>query len=299
MSFDGRLLTGVSVLTAVVEGGSFVRAADALGITASGVSRAIARLEARVGVRLLDRTTRSVGLSEEGRRFYERVKPSLAAIEEAAIHASGAANVVRGRLRARVAILVTTRVLAGRLGEFLARYPELSVEIITQDKTGDLAADGIDVAISFGDQAAPSLVSRKLVDTRILTVASPTYLKRHGRPTHPNDLKHHACIHFRDPATGQAFDWEFHKGRKILTVEIPGRLTLSDGNALLTECVAGTGIAQVTENTVREFLDRGQLIELFPEWNGETFPLYAFYPSRQHAPAKVRAFIDFMLEVVR
>lgn len=299
MSFDGRLLTGVSVLTAVVEGGSFVRAADALGITASGVSRAITRLEARVGVRLLDRTTRAVSLSEEGRRFYERVKPSLAAIEEAAVHASGATNVVRGRLRARVAILVTTGVLAGRLGEFLSRYPELSVEIITQDKTGDLVADGVDVAISFGDQAASSLVSRKLLDTRILTVASPAYLKRHGRPAHPNDLKHHSCIHFRDPATGQAFEWEFHKGRKIVTVETPGRLTLSDGNALLTECVAGTGIAQVFENTVHAFIERGKLVELFPEWNGEIYPLYAFYPSRQHAPAKVRAFIDFMLEIAR
>src|ERR1700752_860663 len=187
MSFDSRLLTGVSVLTAVVESGRLAPTADPLGITASGVSRAVARLEARVGARLLDRTTRSVRLSDEGRRFYERVKPSLTAIEEAAVLASGAANVVRGHLRARVAILVTTRVLAGRLGTFLARYPELSLEIMTDDKTGDLVGDGIDVAISLGDQAAPSLISRKLGDTRSVTVASPVYLKRHGRPKHPDD----------------------------------------------------------------------------------------------------------------
>lgn len=300
MSFDGRLLAGVSVLTAVVEGGSFVQAADALGITASGVSRAVTRLESRVGARLLNRTTRSVSLSEEGRRFYERVKPSLAAIEDAAIDASGSAGVVRGRLRARVAILVGTQMLAGRLGTFLARHPELSVEIITQDKTGDLVADGIDVAISLGNQGAPSLVSRKLTETRVLTVASPGYLKRHGRPAHPDNLKDHACIHFRDPATGQAFPWEFHRsGRKIITVDAPGRLMLSDGNALITECAAGTGIAQVTENSVRALLDRKQLVDLFPDWNGETFPLYALYPSRHHPPAKVRAFIDFVMEVLR
>lgn len=299
MTFDGRLLAGVSVLTAVVESGSFVRAAEALGITASGVSRAIARLETRVGARLLNRTTRSISLSEEGRRFYERVKPPLAAIEEAAIEASGATGSVRGRLRARVAILVATRMLGGRLGTFLARYPELSVEIITEDRTGDLVADGIDVAISLGDQSPPSMMSRKLTDTRVLTVASLRYLKRHERPEHPNDLKHHACIHFRDPATGRAFPWEFHKGRKIITVNAPGRLMLSDGNALVSECVAGTGIAQVTENAVRQLLDRGELVDLFPQWNGETFPLYAFYPSRHHQPAKVRAFIDFVLETVQ
>ncbi len=212
MSFDGRLLAGVSALTAVVESGSFVRAADALGITASGVSRAVARLEARVGARLLDRTTRAVSLNEEGRRFYERVKPSLTAIEEAAIDASGAASVVRGRLRARVAILVATRVLAGHLGGFLARYPDLSLDILTQDRTGDLVGDGIDVAISFGDQATSSLIARKLAHIRVLTVASPAYLKRHGKPAGPDDLKRHVGIHFRDPATGQAFAWGVSQG---------------------------------------------------------------------------------------
>ncbi len=295
MSFDGRLLAGVSALTAVIEGGSFVKAADALGITPSGVSRAVARLEARVGARLLDRTTRTVSLNEEGRRFYDRVKPSLTAIEEAAIEASGAASVVRGRLRARVAILVATRVLAGHLGTLLARHPELTLDILTQDRTGDLVGDGIDVAISFGDQATSSLVARKLADIRVLTVASPAYLKRHGRPGTLDDLKQHTGIHFRDPATGQAFAWEFHKGRKVLTVDVPSRLVLSDGNALITEAIAGTGIAQVTENSVRDFVNRGELIELFPEWNGERFPLYAFYPSR-HPPAKVRAFTDFVRE---
>jgi DNA-binding transcriptional LysR family regulator len=297
MAFDSRLLTGVSVLTAVVESGSFARAAEALGITASGVSRAIARLEMRVGARLLERTTRTVRLSDEGRRFYESVKPSLAAIEEAAIVASGSPNVVRGRLRARVAILITTRILAGRLGALLARHPELSVEIVTDDRTGDLVADGIDVAISLGDQAPASLVSHKISETRILTVASPSYLKRYGKPDHPSELNNQHGILFRDPATGRPFAWEFHRRGKVLTVDVPTRLILNDGNVLVSECVAGTGIAQVTENTVHDLLCAGKLVNLFPDWNGELYPIYAVYPVRQHLPAKVRTFIDFVTEI--
>jgi len=153
------------------------------------------------------------------------------------------------------------------------------------------------ISISLGDQASPAMISRKLTETRILTVASPAYLKRYGRPKQPSDLKHHAGILFRDPASGRAFDWEFHKGRKVVKVDVRGRITLSDGNALITECAAGTGIAQVTENSVRELLDSGKLVDLFPDWNGEVFPLYAIYPSRQHLPAKVRAFIDFVMEI--
>jgi DNA-binding transcriptional LysR family regulator len=292
------LLTGVSVLTAIIEGGSFVRAAEALGITASGVSRALARLEARIGVRLLDRTTRSVSLSEEGRRFYERVRPCLEGIEEAATDASGAANIVRGKLRVNIDPLVSRIALAGRLGGFLQRHPDLTLELITREQIGDLVSDGIDVAVRFGTPTGASLVARKLVDTRVLTVAAPAYLARHGRPKHPQDLAGHACIHFRDPTTSQPFPWEFHKNGKMLAVKTMSRLMLSDAGTMFTECMAGTGIGQVNENAVRHYLEQGHLIELFPEWNGETFPLYALYPSRQNPPARVRAFIDFIVQTI-
>jgi DNA-binding transcriptional LysR family regulator len=299
MSFDARLLTGVSVLTAVIESGSFARAADALGITTSGVSRAVSRLEVRIGARLLDRTTRSVALTDEGRRFYERVKPSLANIEEAATMASGAANIVRGRLRVNIDPIVSRLVLAGRLGTFLALYPELALEFITRERIGDLVGDGIDVAVRFGEPALSSLVMRKLADMQMITVASPTYLKQHGRPKHPNDLGDHACIHFRDPLTGQAYDWEFHTDRTVLTVKTKSRLLLSDGGTMITECVAGTGIAQVFAVVVRDLLENGSLVQLLSEWSDETFPLYAYYPSRHHPAAKVRAFVDFVLRTAR
>jgi DNA-binding transcriptional LysR family regulator len=299
MAFDGRLLAGVGVLAAVIEGGSFVQASEILGITASGVSRAIARLEARLGIRLLDRTTRSVSLTDEGRRFYEQAAPLMAGIEEAAIAASGSSSIVCGRLRVDLDPFFSRLVLAGHFGQFLDRYPELSLELTTREHVGDLVADGIDVAMRFGEPLPSALVARKLLETRILTVAAPAYLDRQGRPKHPSDLAGHACIHFRNPVTGRPFDWEFHRGGKMLIVKTAGRLMLSDVGTMLGECVAGAGVAQVMALGIQDLLDQGRLVDLFPDWPGERFPLYALHPSRHLPPAKVRAFIEFTLEMVR
>ncbi len=299
MAFDGRLLAGVSVLAAVVEGGSFAQAADSLGLSASGVSRAVARLEARMGVRLLDRTTRSMQLTDEGRRFYAQVGPMLSTIEEAATTASGSSSAVRGRLRVDIDPFFARHLLTERMDTFLQRHPELSLELVTREHVGDLITDGIDVAMRFGDPLPSSAIARKLLETRVRTVASPDYLRRHGRPKHPNDLVKHACIFFRDPATGRPFAWEFHRGRKVLAVDVTGRLVVSDVSSMLSACVAGMGVAQVLSLGIQELLDRGSLVELFPDWPDETFPLYALYPSRHQPAAKVRAFIDFALQAVR
>src|ERR1700723_2914983 len=209
MAFDGRILAGGGVLTAVVEGGSFVKGAELLGLTASGVSRAINRLEVRLGVRLLDRTTRSVTLTDEGRRFYEEVKPHLNAIEDAAIVAAGAVSAVRGRLRVDIYPFLLPLVLAGRLGTFCERYPELSIEFVTSEHIGDLVSEGIDLAIRFGQPRLSSLIARKLVEAPILTVASPRYLERHGKPAHPSELHRHRCLQFLDPYSGRPFEWAF------------------------------------------------------------------------------------------
>lgn len=299
MSFDGRILAGVGVLAAVVEGGSFVKGAELIGITASGVSRAIGRLEARLGARLLDRTTRSVTLTDEGRRFYEEVKPHLAAIEDAAALASGAGSAVRGRLKVDIDPFFLPLVLAGRLGEFCDRYPELSIEFVSSEQFGDLVSEGIDLAIRFGQPRFATLVSRKLIEAPILTVASPRYVARHGRPAGPRDLATHRCLQFLDPHSGRPFDWEFIRGAEVVTVETRGPLTFTDPKALLEECLAGTGIAQVIGWGVGGLLERGDLIDLFPGWHGETFPLFAFHPSRKHPPAKVRAFTDFCVEIAQ
>ena len=151
MSYDGRLIAGTTVLMAVVEAGSIARAAAAMGLSPSGASRALQRLEARVGVRLVDRTTRALSLTDEGRRFYEQVGPLIEGIEEAALDVAGAGAAVRGRLRVNIDAFFSRAVLAGHLAAFLARYPELSVELVMRDRTGDLIADGFDLAVRFGD----------------------------------------------------------------------------------------------------------------------------------------------------
>lgn len=300
MPFDGRLIGGIGALAAVVEAGSFVRAAAALGLTQPGVSRAVARLEARVGVRLLDRTTRGVQLTDEGRRFYERVRPLLDGIEEAATLASGAATAVRGRLRVNIDPFFSRLVLAPRVAAFLDRYQELELDLIARDRLGDLVADGFDVAVRFGEARPSALIARKLLETRILTVAAPSYLERHGRPPHPRDLgaAGHVAIHFRDPLTGQPFDWEFRRGGEIVPVHVPGRLIVSDVETMLGACLSGHGIAQVMELGTGRLLAEGRLVELFPDWPDERFPLHAYYASRVLPPAKVRAFLDFIVRAV-
>jgi DNA-binding transcriptional LysR family regulator len=299
--FDARLLSGLGVLTAVVEAGSFARAADALGLTPSGVSRAIARLEHRVAIRLFDRTSHATSLTDEGRRFYERVMPHLAEIEDAAIEATAAAGTVRGRLRVNVDPFFAKTVLAPRVGEFLAAHPELSLELATRDRLGDLVAEGFDAAIRFGEPEPTSLIARLLLKLRILTCASPAYLARHGRPKDPGDIGNgrHECILYRDPVTGRPFPWEFHQGRKILKVLVSGRLIVNDATTMLEACAAGHGIAQVMEFGIEKLLADHAFEVLFPDWCDERFPLYAYHPSRHLPPAKVRAFLEFVVALAR
>jgi DNA-binding transcriptional LysR family regulator len=301
MTFDSRLLNGIEVLAAVVEAGSFVRAAGTLGLTQSGVSRAVARLEQRVGVRLFERSARAVTLTEEGRFFYQRVKPHLAGIEDAATEAAGAATSVRGRLRVNVDPFFARRALAPRLGMFLAAHPELSLEIVARDRLGDLVADGFDAAVRFGEPEPSSLIARRLLETRVLTCAAPSYLARCGRPAHPRELGdgRHEAIHFIDSLTGRPFPWEFHRGRQMLKVAVPGRLTVNDAGALLGACAAGHGIAQIFAFGTEDLLASGALVELFPDWPDERFPLYVFHLSRHVPPAKLRAFLDFVIGAMR
>src|ERR1700722_15370289 len=295
MAFDARLLSGVGVLAAVVESGNFARAADALGLTASGVSRAVARLEARLGVRLFDRTPRAVTLTDEGRRFHSQIGPLLAGIEEAAGAASGAAARVRGRLRVNVDPWFARLVLAPRLSSFLAVHPELALDHGVRDALGDLVSEGFDAAVRFGEPEPSSLIARKLLETRILTCAAPSYLARRGRPRHPRDLARHECLLFRDPVTGQPFPWEFHRAGKVVGVEVTGRLVMNDLATKLTACAAGHGIAQTIEFGLAPLLASGELVQVLADWAEERYPLYAHHPSPHLPPAKVRAFLDFVV----
>jgi len=299
MSIDSKLFSGVSVLFAVVEAGTIARAAEALGLSPSGVSRALARLEQRVGVRLLARTTRTLALTDEGRRFYERVGPHLAGIEEATIEAAGSAGKVRGRLRVNTDPYFSRIVLSKHLAKFLARYPELFVELLMRDSVGDLVADGFDIALRFGEPPVGSFVARKLTETRVITVASPGYIKAHGKPRHPREIEQRDCIDFYDAANGRPYEWELRRKNEVLALRVKGRLTTSDSGTLIGACEAGFGIAQIIQIGCGHLLRSGRLVELFPGWSDERFPLYAIFPSRLHRAAKVRAFIDFVMECLK
>ncbi|MEA3092984.1 MAG: hypothetical protein QOJ04_4326 [Caballeronia sp.] len=299
MSFDERMLNGMGVLSAIVDSGSFAAASEALDMSQSGVSRSVARLEARLGIRLFDRTTRSVKLTDEGRRFYEQIVPLLSGLEEAAASASQGASAVRGRLRVNIDPLFSRLFLGPRLGAFVEKYPELHLDLITSNQLGDMVADGFDLAVRFGQPRESTLIARKLLDTRVITVASPAYIKKHGRPLAPADLERepHTCIQFRDPETGRPFQWEFHRGKKKILIAARGRLSANDVGTMHGVCLAGHGIAQVLALGAEQLLASGRLVDLFPDWPDETFPLYAAYPSRHHLPAKVRAFFDFIVSL--
>ena len=296
MMSDTRLLTGVGVLAAVTEAGNFARAAEMLGLTPSAVSRAVARLEARVGVRLFDRNPREVSLTEEGRRFHRQVLPLLAGLDEAAAEAAGAAAVVRGRLRVSVDPWFARVVLASKLQQFLVRYPLLSVDLSTSNYREEMMT-GVDVAVRFGPPDESSLIVRKLLETRILTVAAPAYLEKHGEPRSPHDLVHHEALLFRDPQTGLPFPWEFQRCGEVSEVKVSGRLVMDDPSVAIATCLAGQGIFQSLAIGLAPFLSRGELVQILPEWSEELYPLYAYHPSRHLPPAKVRALLDFIQEI--
>jgi DNA-binding transcriptional LysR family regulator len=299
MAFDGRLLPGIGVLAQVIETGSFARAGEALGLTPSGVSRAVARLEARLGVRLFDRNPRAVRLTEEGRRFHARVAPLLAELEDAAGDASATAGTVRGRLRINADPWFARLVLAPRLPDFFRRYPDLSLDLIVRDTPGDLVAEGMDVAVRFGEIGPPGLIARKMLETRIITVAAPSYLKWAGTPRRPADLAEHECLMFRDPVSGRPFEWEFRRKGQVVEVKADGHATFNDLATKLAACVAGQGIAQSVAFGLEPLLASKSLVQVLPDWAEERYMLYSYYPSRHLPPAKVRAFLDFVAESAR
>jgi DNA-binding transcriptional LysR family regulator len=299
MAFDERTLNGMGVLAAVVHNGSFAAAAEALDMSPSGVSRSIVRLEGRLGIRLFDRTTRSIALTDEGHRFYGQIAPLLTGLEEAASSAAQGQIAVRGRLRVNVHPFFSRLILGPRLGGFLHQFPQLQLELTTREELGDLVTEGFDLAIRFGFPKPSSLVAKKLLDTRILTVAAPAYIKRYGRPASPALLAAgHMCIQFRDPSTGRPFNWDFKRGDERLELTLNGQLIVNDVGTMHGACLAGYGIAQVMELGAEHLLADGRLIDLFPDWTDERFPLYALYPSRHHLPAKTKAFLDFVASIV-
>ncbi len=191
-------------------------------------------------------------------------------------------------------------VLPPKLSAFLMQNPHMEIRLETRDRLADLVSDGFDLAVRFGQPAPSSLIARRVLEARILTVASPIYIARHGKPDRPQDLASvtHQCIHAMDPSTGRPFEWEFRRGNELVSVAVNGRLTVTDSGTKLGACLAGFGVAQVIDLGLDHHFETGALINLFPDWSDERFPLYVYYASRNHVPAKVRKFIDFIVELL-
>lgn len=298
MAFDSRLLNGIGVVSAVVEAGSFARAGEALGLTQPAISRAVARLEQRVGIRIFNRTARAISLTDEGRRYYEAVAPLLAGIEEATVSAGKTSALVKGRLRVNVDGAFGHFILTPRLGEFLDRYPGLVIDVAVRDTMGDIVADGFDVAVRFGEPEQSNLKTELLLETKVLTCASAAYITRYGIPLHPRDLEDgHQCVLLRNPSTGRPFEWEFQGREQTIPLRTTGRLLVYDTGSLIGGCLGGVGMAQLLELYARDFLTDDRLVQLLPDWSEETFPLYAYHHASNLLPAKVGAFLSFVREL--
>jgi DNA-binding transcriptional LysR family regulator len=297
---DGGLVGGLLALAALAESKSFGRAASRLGKTQPAVSRAIQRLEDRLHAKLVHRTSRHVEVTDAGHELLSKVLPLLQGIEEATAGATGQNSVVKGTLRVACDARFARLVLAPELAQFLKDHPALQLKLETRNDLSDLVSDGFDLAIRFGPPSISTLVCRRLYSPRVLTVAAPSYLDQRGRPSSPKDLVDdgHECILAIDPATGSPFEWEFWRGDEKVKVAVRGNLTVTDAGTKIGACLAGYGIAQVIDLGIDMHLRAGTLEPVLPDWSDETFPLYVYYPSRNHVPAKVRAFIDFVASMM-
>lgn len=278
-------------LQAVAEAGSFSRAADRLGLSTSVVSRRIGQLEVRVGSRLLNRSTRSVSLTPTGENYLSRVREALDTIAQAGDAASGETVSPRGHLRVSLPVNFGRVHFVPRLGEFLERFPAVTLDVRFDDRFVDLVAEGLDLAIRIGELEDSRLVAKRIGQERRLVVASPTYLSRAGTPKHPDDLRGHECFHynnFRGPAT-----WLFRQDGRRLEVAVRGRLQSNYGLPLTMAAEQGLGVVMTAESLVRDALRDGCLVEVLASWRLPDVGVYAVYPSRRSLPERVRAFIDF------
>lgn len=276
---------------------SFAQAASRLGLHVSGVSRAVNALETRLGVRLLQRTTRQVELTEAGRSHLARCEALLAELAEAEAAASASGGTLRGRLRASIPSGFGLAHIAPRIGDFVALHPELELDLHLSNRNVDLVEEAFDVAIRVGELRDSRLVARRLGDSRRILVASDAYLARAGLPRRPADLERHACLVLDVGAIADR--WELFRRGAHETVRVPARLRSNNALALLDACRAGAGIALLPQFVVAADLAAQRLARVLGAWAAVEQGIYAIYPGNRFIPAKVRAFVEFVEACVR
>lgn len=279
----------MTAFVGAVERGGFSAAARAAKVTPSALSKAIARLEARLGVRLLHRTTRSLALTPEGEAYYARARRIVADIREAENEIAGFRARPKGLLKINTGNAFGYRQLMPALPEFLARHPDLRIELNFADRYVDLIESGDDVAVRTGSVADDRLVARKIADLRRIVCASPAYLARHGVPKRPEDLRGHDCVLMS--GMPELARWPFKSG----TIEVSGPVAVNSAHALLEMGLAGAGVIRLSDFAVAEFVREGKLVPLLGEWHaGEPVPIWVVYPPARNKVPKTAAFVEFM-----
>ncbi|MEQ4575364.1 MAG: LysR family transcriptional regulator [Gammaproteobacteria bacterium] len=289
-------LGDVEAFVAVVEHGSFTAGAVALSTTASVLSRAVARLETRLGRQLLQRTTRRLGLTEAGRLYFEQARSAFSLFEEAERDVLGQEGELAGRVRLSVPTTYGHYRLPPLLARFARQYPQVQVTLNITNRNVDLIAEGFDLAIRLGHLPDSGLVARKLEDAPLLLVASPEYVERMGAPRTLEDLHHHVCLPFLMPSTGRLAPWVFRDGGRDIDWLPDSRLEISDdvlGVVSLAE--QGVGICQSYEFIVRDRIERGLLVELLPRLRGRTRPFSVLYAPHRRQSAAARAMIELLV----
>lgn len=280
------------VFAQVVESGSFAGAAERLGLSTSATSRLVAELETHLQTRLLNRTTRRVNLTEAGRTYYERCVQLLADLEEAEQEAARSAAVPRGTVRLTSTVSFGVRHVSPAIASFLARFPEVRFDVSLSDRIVDLVEEGFDLAVRIGSPGSENLVARRLGDTRLICCASPAYLAERGTPAAPEDLVHHNCLTFRNTT-----QWKFRdRSGAERSVRVSGNLNSDNGELGAAAAAHGAGIALDLAYLVGPELRAGRLVQVLAEFEAPPLPIYAVYPTRRHLSAKVRLFVDHLIE---
>ena len=283
----------------VVECESFTQAAKALGLPRSSVSAAVATLEQRIGTRLLQRTTRRVSATQDGAAFYEHCARLVADVEETEALFRQSAASPAGRLRIDVPGRIGRLIIAPALPDFLARYPEIDIDLSVTDRAANLIEDGIDCVLRVGPLSDSGLIARSVGELPLINVASPGYLAVHGTPGHPDELDGHRAVNYASPTTGRVELWEWLEDGALHGRALPGRVTVNSAEAYIACCLAGLGLIQIPAYDVAEHLAAGELVAVMPRHRAAPMPMTLLYPHRRHLSRRLQVFADWLVALLR
>jgi DNA-binding transcriptional LysR family regulator len=284
----------LKVFLRVAETGSFTRAADRLALPRATISTAVQQLEAKLGSRLLHRTTRRVGLTPDGEVLLERARTLVADMEDIEQQFLPSRSQVSGRLKVDVPSRIARRLIAPALPDFLERYPAIELELGSSDRAVDLVLEGVDCALRVGPLASSSLVARPLGHFTLINCASPAYLARHGTPRTPADLPEHIAVNNASPTSGRAAPWEWQRDGETATLRMRSQVAANNAETYIACALAGLGLIQIPAYDVREHLAAGELAEVLPEARAQPLPVHLVYPHRRNLSRRMQAFAGWL-----